>query len=617
MSSHFDPVSFDAVSESHPTSGLFDGDLSQRQATIALTVILVVAGAVFSQAIAYGIIPSWDDGAFVVNRPEIQHWWSATWRQRLLTPEIGYPLPVPTFIYAHVEWLFGKQAFHVLHALSIALHLGNVVLVYALVRRWFDRRMGVVVAGLWSVHPLVVETAVWLTDLKMVLAGTFILAAMLVWQRAVLQRDDESPPWRGYVAVAVLFVLAGGCRPDAAVLPVVLALQCATTDAPLASLRRHGRTLAGLLVLAAMLVVSSELSHSGIVKTSVFHEDGPVAVVARVFHALQLSAGHLLWPVDLQPGYFQDFGEGLLDSLGGIAVLVALVGIIGALVARHKTRVAFAWVLAGVFYAPFSNLLFLPRFTADTYLYLVSFATLCGLAALARLGLGQIEDTERARSTRLVAGVVAAVVFVGFGTLTFRQVRRWQNGITLWQPVMDEQPRVPRPYFHVGYEYARREQWKAARDVLMKGYTVLRASRDIPEFMPTVLLNTGEPERAADVALQALMVNPKPDPKLNKVLLETLVSHKLALPDAPEALAQIRKSIAAYLNHAKWADQKNVGTGFGAYFINQGHPELAVPFVDLALHRKHPHCVAWKLHAALPVALQTEDPAPEAPTRCH
>jgi hypothetical protein len=89
------------------------------------------------------------------------------------------------------------------HLLNVALHAANAALVFALFYRltggfW----LGAIVAALFAVHPLHVESVAWLTERKDVLSGFFCLLALLAYVRYA-----NRPSMSRYAGVFVLFGL--------------------------------------------------------------------------------------------------------------------------------------------------------------------------------------------------------------------------------------------------------------------------------------------------------------------------------------------------------------------------------------------------------------------------
>ena len=116
------------------------------------------------------------------------------------TPEAHYwPLVYTTFWLEHKLWGFASAGYHIVNVL---LHLANTLLVWHLMRRlavpgaWM-------VAAVFAVHPLHVESVAWVIERKDVLSGLFYLAAVLAWMRFVDQ------PRRGRYAGALALYVAG------------------------------------------------------------------------------------------------------------------------------------------------------------------------------------------------------------------------------------------------------------------------------------------------------------------------------------------------------------------------------------------------------------------------
>src|SRR6056297_2945290 len=104
---------------------LQDRSGNRRWPSLGLIALLIAAAALYSQTLSFGLLDPFDDGLYVLNRPEVRDWWTSTWKSRILTPETGYPVPVPTFLYAHVRMAAPESFPSILHGLNVAVHLIN------------------------------------------------------------------------------------------------------------------------------------------------------------------------------------------------------------------------------------------------------------------------------------------------------------------------------------------------------------------------------------------------------------------------------------------------------------------------------------------------------------
>ena len=104
------------------------------------------------------------------------------------------------------------------HFVSVLLHALNAVLLFLLLAR-LTGRMGAsfFVAALFAVHPLNVESVVWISERKNVLSTTFFLLTLGAYGWYALK-----PGWRRYLVVVLFFALGLASKSMLVTLPFVL-----------------------------------------------------------------------------------------------------------------------------------------------------------------------------------------------------------------------------------------------------------------------------------------------------------------------------------------------------------------------------------------------------------
>ena len=107
------------------------------------------------------------------------------------------------------------------HLTSLLLHAAASVVLFLALRRLTGAvwRSGIV-AALFCLHPLHVESVAWVSERKDVLSGLFF--GLTLWAYAGYARRPFS--WPRYAAVVVLFALGLLCKPMLVTLPFVLLL---------------------------------------------------------------------------------------------------------------------------------------------------------------------------------------------------------------------------------------------------------------------------------------------------------------------------------------------------------------------------------------------------------
>ena len=106
------------------------------------------------------------------------------------------------------------------HLTNLLLHLASTLLLFLLLRRMLKSPWrSALVAALFAVHPLHVESVAWVAERKDVLSGLFWLLTMWAYVKYA-----EKPGPRTYLPVVLLFVLGLMSKPMLVTLPIVLLL---------------------------------------------------------------------------------------------------------------------------------------------------------------------------------------------------------------------------------------------------------------------------------------------------------------------------------------------------------------------------------------------------------
>jgi len=163
---------------------------------------------------------NYDDNVYVVENPRVNGGLSLSgivWAFTAVHEATWQPL---TWIsYMLDAQLFGLNA-QAFHFTNLLLHLLNTLLLLHLLRRLTGSLWpAALVAGLFALHPLHVESVAWIAERKDVLSTLFWLLAMLAYVRYV-----EEPGLRRYLPLAGALALGLMAKPMLVTLPFVLLL---------------------------------------------------------------------------------------------------------------------------------------------------------------------------------------------------------------------------------------------------------------------------------------------------------------------------------------------------------------------------------------------------------
>ncbi len=327
---------------------------------------------------------------------------------------------------------FGLAGFH---AVNLAIHVGNTLLVAALMNTLAPgaRRAAWTGALLFALHPVQTEAVTYLSGRSTSLAAFFALASLVLWQRG-----------RSTLSLAS-FTVALLCKEYVAVVPLALLL-CAGVAAPAgqpwlgAALRRSAGH--GVVVGIGLLAAASLPRYRMLWETSLATRD-VAANLATQAHGVVYLVGQLVWPSRLNADPALPAADGLDPTtwLEGTAI-VAAIGVGVWALRRHRT-LAFALLWFFLWLAPTNSLLARLDVANDRQLYLALIGPAWGLAqALVRLPLPNV---------RLVS---IAVLALALGATSFVRNRVYADEIVFWSDVARQAPHNARAFVNLGHALA-------------------------------------------------------------------------------------------------------------------------------------------------------------------
>jgi hypothetical protein len=150
--------------------------------------------AVFWQVSRHEFV-NFDDPAYVTFNPVVREgltWPGVAWAFANLHGEATYWHPVTWLSHMLDCQLFGlKAGGH--HLTSLFLHTLNTVLLFVVLRRMTGRRgASAMVAALFALHPLQVDSVAWIAERKNVLSACFFFLTLWAYARYVDARRLQS-----------------------------------------------------------------------------------------------------------------------------------------------------------------------------------------------------------------------------------------------------------------------------------------------------------------------------------------------------------------------------------------------------------------------------------------
>ena len=131
----------------------------------------------------------------------------------LIPNSIGYYPPFLSLQFAYVQALIGAVNDHAARMVLPLMHIGSILAAYLLGQRLVSRRVGLIVAALWSLHPYVGQWS-YRGDLEIPLTFSFTLAAVF-FLGAWRERDNDADRRHLSILAGVMLGIALFTKPTA------------------------------------------------------------------------------------------------------------------------------------------------------------------------------------------------------------------------------------------------------------------------------------------------------------------------------------------------------------------------------------------------------------------
>ncbi len=455
-----------------------------RSRGITVAIYLFLSGislAVFGQTIRYNFV-NFDDDLYVYNTPAVQAGLTIKGvALAFISPHAGNWHPLTTISHMLDCQLYGLNAGgH--HATNIILHIIAVLLLFRVLRQitgavW----KSAIVAALFAVHPLHVESVAWVSERKDVLSAVFFTLTLWAYVRYA-----DAPSIRRYLVVAVIFAFGLMSKSMLVSTPIVLFLldywplgRIQKSNVRSQKAKGGGRwsVVGGLLIEKIPLLI---LSTAACIITFILQKRTTGAIpplpllwrVQNAFVSYVIYVWKTLWPTNLAVFYpHPNDTLAIWEIIFAILLLLAITA--AAIVFRRERPYVFTgWFWYLVMLVPVIGLVQVgEQGHADRYTYLPHIGLFLLVVWLAA-------DVAAVRQFRPRFAMAAAIVIiVALACAAFVQTSSWRNSETLWSHALAVTSDNDVAHNNLGYLCNDRDELDKA---ISHFETALRIEKDNP-----------------------------------------------------------------------------------------------------------------------------------------
>jgi Flp pilus assembly protein TadD len=498
-----------------------------RPATLSPAAVLAI-GLVAITCLAYLPVARnsfvlYDDDSYITSNPRIPR--GITWdnlRWAFTAYHMGNWHPLTLLSHLLDGQLYGlNPTGH--HLTSLFLHCATTVSLFLVFRAMTGAlwRSGLV-AALFAIHPLHVESVAWASERKDVLAGFFWLLTM-----AAYVRYARRPGVARYLPVLGCLALGLMSKALTVTLPFALLLldywplgRWLSADGrrnrPLPAAGRLILEKVPLLLLAAAVSVTTYAAQLQTGAMAFVPGNTPAVRVGRAIDSYFLYLGKTFWPSELSVFYPYHMQGQSFSFTAGAAILAATALSLRTALVRPCLAVGWLWFLGTL--VPMIGLVQVgSQGIADRYTYI----PLIGIFILGAWGLAVA--AERSTALRWLWGAGAAVLLLALAGLSFRQAGYWRSTVTLFRHALAVNPENYNAKVVLGLGLTREGKLEEANEWFKAALRINPNFRQVNSFIAINLFHRGKRREAVDHLLEELRIdptNPRPHVYLASILAD-------------------------------------------------------------------------------------------------
>ncbi len=397
----------------------------QNSELIVLTALCVLVIGIYAQTVGFAFI-NLDDNLYVYENPFVFSGLSQTtfkWAFTHFHSANWHPL---TWISHQLDaTLFGLNAGgH--HATNVVFHLINSILAFVVFQKYTQSFWkSAIVAALFAVHPMHVESVAWVSERKDVLSTMFWLLTM--WAYFFYVRKDKNRNY--YLLTVLLFALGLMAKPMLVTLPFVLILmdfgflERLKSLADLKAVVFEKIPFFGLAAISSYITILAQKSEGAIQNLE------RLPFQTRILNTVTAYLKYIIsffYPFNLSVWYPFD-NDFPFWQVGGSVLFLIVFTIFCVRQIRSRKYLLTGWLWFIGTLVPVIGLVQVgSQSLADRYTYIPYF----GLFIILVWGFSDVFERFKIKQNSVLT--VALVVILFFTFAAYRQTSFWKNNETLY-----------------------------------------------------------------------------------------------------------------------------------------------------------------------------------------
>ncbi len=474
--------------------------------------VFLTAFAIFSFSFPYNFLLGADDKAYIFQNPyvrqvSLENIWDIFSNLHVFFTYI--PLTNISYSIDFSIWGLYAPGFHLTQVL---LHAANSVLVFVILYRLIAiKNAAFLTAILFAVHPLNIESVVWISERKHLLASFFSLLSFFYY---IQFAKNEGSGKKQYFLSFLFFVCGLLSKSIAVVLPAVMVW----ADFCLFQRCWKLKEKVPFFLLSLAIIFLTLIFEGQKAGALVSYAGGSIWV--NFLYTLRVYGDYVLsvfFPITLSPYYHYIYLD--LESVKTLVCYIAVPAVIYWFIRFWKEWpfIAFGIGWFVLWLAPVSNFIPLNTFRQDRYLYLPAIAMLAFLASV-------ICSNKFLNERKLFFYTIVFAIGISFSGVTLQYMKVFKNMRPYWLRVAKICPNWAQAQFEAGLEERNVGNIESSIQFYRKAFSKRPTLTKALNNYGATLIDQGKYLKAKSYLERAQELDPSaPDPYYNLAVIESKI----------------------------------------------------------------------------------------------
>ncbi len=406
---------------------------------LTLIFIIVLTALIYTPTLNYEFYPNFDDEKLILNNTTV-HNFPNNIKDAFTEFVFGLYHPLTTLSFSIDYLLFKTSPFgYRLH--NLLLHLLNVLLVYIFVNNLTKNEFIALLSALvFSIHPMHIESVIWISERKDVLFLFYFLLGLISYQQF---KVNNKKIWIVYSFL--LFILSLLSKTTAVIFPMILLLIDYVYDKNISIKQIINKSLFFILsIFFGIINIKAQNSVEFIQSYPLNY--GIINIATMPVYSFIYYITHLFVPVNLAAKHFYPKSDINFLPWFYYASWLFFVFIVWVVYRWRKNRL----VVFGFIFYVLSILLVLKIVPTGNDIVSERYSYLPYIGLSIMIGSILFDYVKKLKYLFII------VLLLILSVTTFLQTKKWQNEITIWTNVLKYYPQSALSYNYRGIAYGNK-----------------------------------------------------------------------------------------------------------------------------------------------------------------